>query len=396
MDAYSGYNQIPLYEPDQIKTSFTTEQDIFCYRVMPFGLKNAGATYQRLVTKVFNDLLGQTMEVYIDDMLVKSSSQQSHLQNLDEAFKRLRANNMRLNPEKCLFGVRSGKFLGYLITRRGIEANPDQIRAFIEMPSPTTKKQIQKLNGMVAALNRFISRASDKCRPMLQLLKKGARYEWTPECEKAFQDLKTYLSTPPVLTRPNEGDILGIYLATSDFAISAVLFKEDNKVERPIYFTSKVLQQAELRYTPLEKIALALLYAACKFRPYFQAHTGRVVTDQPLRHVLQKNNKTGRMARWAAELGDYNFEFVSRQAQKGQIVADFLVDYPAEDHNWEPEADIRPDMRDSVDTWTLYVDGSHNSNGSGVGAVLISPEGDQIKRSTRLDFSTTNNEAEYE
>ncbi|KAL0426325.1 UNVERIFIED_CONTAM: Polyprotein P3 [Sesamum latifolium] len=130
LDAFQGYNQISLEPQDQEKTSFITEQGTFCYQVMPFGLKNAGATYQRLVNKVFNHMIGRNMEVYIDDMLIKSHSKESHVKDLRECFGVVRRLGMKLNPSKCTFGVQGGKFLGYLISYRGIEVNPRKLKPY--------------------------------------------------------------------------------------------------------------------------------------------------------------------------------------------------------------------------------------------------------------------------
>ena len=195
MDAFSGYNQISMDPNDQEKTSFVTAQGTYCYRVMPFGLKNAGATYQRLVNKMFQKHIGTTMEVYIDDMLVKSPTAKLHIAYLSEAFQILREYNMKLNPAKCAFGVSAGKFLGFIVNNRGIEANPDKIKVVLDMPSPSSIKEVQRLRGRIVALSRFVSRASDKCQPFFQVLKKA--FQWDTKCEEAFSALKTYLSSPP-------------------------------------------------------------------------------------------------------------------------------------------------------------------------------------------------------
>ena len=173
MDAFSGYNQISMHPDDQEKTSFVTTQGTYCCRVMPFGLKNAGATYQRLVNRMFQNQLGITMEVYIDDMLVKSITAELHIAHLSEAFQLLRNYNMKLNPAKCAFGVSARKFLGFIVNHRGIEANPDKIKVVLDMPSPSSIKEVQRLTGRIAALSRFVSRASDKCQPFFQVLKKA-------------------------------------------------------------------------------------------------------------------------------------------------------------------------------------------------------------------------------
>ena len=153
MDAFSGYNQISMDPVDQEKTSFITGQGTYCYRVMPFGLKNAGATYQRLVNRMFQKQIGTTMEVYIDDMLVKSTTAELHIAHLSEAFQILREYNMKLNLAKCAFGVSTGKFLGFIVNNRGIKANPDKIKAVLDMPSPSSIKEVQRLTGRIAALS---------------------------------------------------------------------------------------------------------------------------------------------------------------------------------------------------------------------------------------------------
>ena len=142
MDAFSRYNQISMNEQDEESTTFITNMGLFYYRMMPFGLKNARATYQRLVNKVFKPLIGHTIEVYVDDMITKSREPKDHVRHLEETFELLRRYGMKLNPEKCAFGVNSGKFLGYLVSHQGIEANPEKIRAVIEMRSPRTVKEV--------------------------------------------------------------------------------------------------------------------------------------------------------------------------------------------------------------------------------------------------------------
>ena len=141
MDEFSGYNQIPIFEQDEESTSFTTIQGLFCYRVMSFGLKNAGATYQRLVNKVFKSLIERTMEVYMDDMITKSKNPNEHVEHLEETFGLLRKYKMKLNPEKCTFGVESGKFLEFMVSHRGIEVNPEKIQAIMQMRSPRNLKK---------------------------------------------------------------------------------------------------------------------------------------------------------------------------------------------------------------------------------------------------------------
>ncbi|KAM2547586.1 hypothetical protein PS2_019258 [Malus domestica] len=176
MDAYSGYNQILMNPPDQEHTTFTTDRGLYCYKVMPFGLKNAGATYQRLVNSKFAEQIGKSMEVYIDDMLVKSKHADQHITNLFETFTILKRYRMRLNPNKCAFNVNSGKFLGFMISQRGIEANPEKIKAILDMKELVTSKDIQSFTGKVAALTRLISKATDRCAHFFKALKGSKKY----------------------------------------------------------------------------------------------------------------------------------------------------------------------------------------------------------------------------
>lgn len=212
---------------------------------MPFGLKNAGATYQRMMTRMFREKIGCTVEVYIDDMVVKSRKESLHTEDLRGVFEILRRHKLRLNAEKCTFGVGAGKFLGYLISTRGIEANPDQIEAVNRLKPPSNPKEVQVLTGMLAALNRFISKFADRCRPFYQLLKKWKGFQWDESCDEAFRELKEYLAKAPRLTAPEPGEDLFMYLAVTDHAVSAVLLR-DRGVQMPVYYVSKTLVDVTL------------------------------------------------------------------------------------------------------------------------------------------------------
>ena len=225
LDAFSGYHQIPMHSPNAEKTSFITPHSLYCYNVMPFGLKKEGATYQRLVTKMFRPLLGNTMEVYIDDMLVKSKQRPDHATHLQQTFDLLREYGMKLNPLKCAFRVNVGRFLGFMVTERGIEANPAQLQAILQSPAPTSKKGIQQLTGRLASLRHFISRFTDRLKPFFSTLRGANRAEWNEECDRAFMAIKQYLTEPPILMSPETGYTLYLYLAASDIAVSAALFK---------------------------------------------------------------------------------------------------------------------------------------------------------------------------
>ncbi|GKV48883.1 hypothetical protein SLEP1_g55671 [Rubroshorea leprosula] len=356
LDAYSGYHQVPMAHKDEEKTSFYADDEIYCYVMMPFGLKNAGATYQKMVTIVFLAQIGRNLEVYVDDIVVKSLKAGDHLTDLEETFNNLRKNRMRLNPAKCIFGVESGKFLGFMVSRRGIEVNPEKIKAVAEMEPPKSVKDIQRLIGKVAALHRFISKSANKCLPFFKIMRsavqkdelgKQKKFEWNHECQAAFDELKSYLSSPSLLTKAIDGEILYLYLGISYEAISSVLVREEAKQQKPIYYISSVLHGAKLRYPIVEKAALAIVISARKLRPYFQSHPIVVLTNQPLRQILQKPECSGRLIKWPNE-------------------------------------------------WTLYVDGASSSKGSGASALLIGPDGYRSEHALKFNFDATNNMAEYE
>ncbi|WJX56033.1 hypothetical protein P8452_41732 [Trifolium repens] len=302
MDAYSGYNQIKMADIDKKKTTFMTESGNYYYNVMPFGLKNAGATYQRMMNNVFRNQIGDMLEVYMDDMIVKSEEENDHTSHLRKVFEQARKYNMRFNPKKCTFGVKAGKFLGFYLTERGIEANPDKCRAFFEYPTPDSKKSIQTLNGMLTFLSRFIAKSAQHALPLFKLLRKESAFEWTEECENALQHLKRALSEPPVLTRPVQGETLFLYLAVAHEAVNAVLIRETEQGQKPVYFVSKALQGPELRYLQIEKMDLAIVTTARKLRHYFLAHSIVVRTDQPVRCLLGRPGMAGRMLKWSLEL----------------------------------------------------------------------------------------------
>ena len=165
---------------------------------MPFGIKNAGVAYQRLMNIMFVNQIRRYVQVYIDDMLVKSQREDDHLEDLMETFNILCFYNMKLNPSKCAFGVTAWKFLRFMVSQKGIEANPNKIRAIVEMAPPKNIREVQSLNGKVVALNRFVLKATNKCLPFFGTLKKF--FEWIAECQQAFEDLKSYLSSPPLLS----------------------------------------------------------------------------------------------------------------------------------------------------------------------------------------------------
>ena len=224
LDAYSGYNQIPVATSDMNKIAFITDDANYFYKVMPFDLKNAGATYQRLMDKVFSHIMGKCVEVYVDDMVVKSPSHHQHAQDLSTVFSALRQYNLRFNPEKCVFGVDRGKFLGFMLTQHDIEANPEKCNAIIKMRSPSSVKEVQRLIGRLTAISRFLPKLAEKTQPILQLLKKSAKFTWNDDCEQVFQKLKATLTSPSILHKLHTHQPLLVYIIATDPLVHNFLF----------------------------------------------------------------------------------------------------------------------------------------------------------------------------
>ena len=335
---------------------------------MLFGLKNARATYQRLVNKMFNKQIGRNMEVYVDDILVKSKEELAHLDDLRETFATLKQYQMKLNPSKCVFGIVSGKFLGFMVSQRGIEVNPEKVQVIINMASPKTVKEVQKLIGRIAAINRFVSRAMDKCLPFFKTLKQA--FVWTDECEAAFQELKRYLSNSPLLSPSKEGESLQLYLAMSAMVVSAALIREEDKKQLPVYYDNQAFQGAEFGYPRIEKIAFALIVASRKLRQYFQVSPILVMTDQPIRKSINKPEVAGRMVQWAIELSQFNIEYHPRAAIKAQALADFIAEFILPDEE-NPNLEAK--------RWTIQTNSSLAQGRGGVGVVIIASDGEKLK-----------------
>ncbi|GJX89955.1 reverse transcriptase domain-containing protein [Tanacetum coccineum] len=298
LDAYKGYHQIQMAEKDEEKTAFHTPQGVYCYTKMPFGLKNTGATYQHLVDKAFDKQVGRNLEVYVDDLVIKSHTKEELLRDIKETFCTLRKINMKLNPKKCTFGAVEGMFLGYVVGPEGIKPCLDKVVAVLQLPSPRTIKEVQSLNGKLAGLNRFLSKLAEKTLPLFKTLKNRAKkidFYSTADAEKAFQELKQHLSELPTLVAPRPQEELIMYLSVSHGAVGAVLMTERDTVQTPVYFISRALQGPELNYTPMEKLILALVFAAKRLRRYFQAHPIAVITNQPIKQIISRPDVAGRL-----------------------------------------------------------------------------------------------------
>uniref|UniRef100_A0A2N9I3I8 Uncharacterized protein n=1 Tax=Fagus sylvatica TaxID=28930 RepID=A0A2N9I3I8_FAGSY len=333
MDGFSGYNQIKMAEEDKSKTAFITHWGTFVYDVMPFGLKNAGATYQRAMVTLFHDMIHHEIEVYVDDMIAKSRTAQDHLTDLRKLFQRLKKYQLRLNPNKCAFGVTSGKLLGFIVSGRGIEIDPAKLTA--------------------------------TCEPLFKLLRKDVKIKWTEDCQRAFDKIKEYLLNPPILVPPTPGRPLILYLTVQEASMGCMLGQQDEtgKKEQAIYYLSKKFTEPETRYLLVEKTCCALAWASKKLRQYMLYYTT-----------------------WLAI--------------KGQAIADYLADYPSEQlelmDSEFPDEDVMTVDEDNHGRWKLYFDGAANAVGSGIGAVLVSPKGQQTPIAVKLGFDCTNNMTEYE
>ncbi|KAK8944793.1 hypothetical protein KSP39_PZI008171 [Platanthera zijinensis] len=251
-----------------------------------------------------------------------------------------------------------------MVTQRGIEANPENIKALEEMSAPRSIKDVQRLNGRITALSR------------------GARtagFQWTDECQAAFEALKQYLASPPLLSKPTPRETLFLYLVVTPATLSLVLVKHEGGVQHPVYYLSKILSDAETRYPAADKTALTLIFSARKL----------LLTELPLRAILQKPEASGRLVKWAVELGEFNIHFLPRPIIKSQVLADFVVEntLPAETESTQ----VEPDQR-----WPLYVDEASGLEGAGAGLLLVGPELISLEYGHRLKFPATNNVAEYE
>ncbi|GJS22782.1 reverse transcriptase domain-containing protein [Tanacetum coccineum] len=302
---------------------------------------------------------------------------------------------MKLNPKKCAFGMREGTFLGYKVDADGLRVCPDKVEVVLNLPSPRCLKDVQKLNGKLATLNRFLSKSVEKSLPFFKTLKnytKKSDFQWIAEAEITFKQMKQSIAELPMLAAPTEKVERIMYLAAAKEAVSAVLMTEREGKQVPIYFVSRALQGPEINNTSMEKLILALVSASKWLKRYFQAHTVVVITDQPIKQLLSNPKVTRRLLKWRFELEEHDIQYRPRTPVKGKILADFIVERPEDDISDTP----MEEREEHPDPWVLFTDGSSCIDGSRAGLLITNPKGMEFTYALRFRFNATNNEAEYE
>jgi ribonuclease HI/transposase InsO family protein len=280
--------------------------------------------------------------------------------------------------------------LGFIVSERGIEANPKKIAAITNMGPIKDLKGVQRVMGCLAALSRFISRLGERGLPLYRLLRKAERFTWTPEAEEALGNLKALLTNAPILVPPAAGEALLIYVAATTQVVSAAIVVERREeghallVQRPVYFISEVLSETKIRYPQIQKLLYAVILTRRKLRHYFESHPVTVVSSFPLGEIIQCREASGRIAKWAVELMGETLSFVPRKAIKSQVLADFLAEWV---DTQLPTAPIQ------LELWTMYFDGSLMKTGAGAGLLFISPLGKHVRYVLRLHFPASNNVA---
>jgi hypothetical protein len=343
LDCFSGFHQIYMKKEDKASTSFITPFSTYCFIRMLEGLKNVGSTFSRLTKTVLESQVGRNIFTYVDDIVVASKNKEDHLADLAETFANMRDARLRLNPEKCVFGVRQGKILGYLVSHREIEANPTKIQAIINMTPPQSTKDVQCLTGRLAALNRFIFKSAERSLPFLKTMCGAKVFTWGPEQAAAFASLKQHLSDLAILTSPDPMLPLLLYIAASPYAVSTALVQEQDREgttrQCTVYYVSEVLTTSKCNMTELEKNSYAVVMASRKLCHYFEAFKVWVTSDRGLGELFRNPEASVRIAKWVAKLSGYHITFEPKTAIKSQVLADFIVDWtgPTQQQEEPPE-----------------------------------------------------------
>uniref|UniRef100_A0ABD2WIR8 RNA-directed DNA polymerase n=1 Tax=Trichogramma kaykai TaxID=54128 RepID=A0ABD2WIR8_9HYME len=315
IDLKSAYHQVLMEESSKEYTAFSVPGlGQFQFRRLPFGLKCAPMTFQRLMDKLFCSKVEKHVFAYLDDIILVTETFEQHMIWLEHVIRTLIDAKLVVNRDKCEFCCQSVKFLGYVLDSSGLRVDSDRVRPIYEYPAPRNVKQVRRLLGMVGWYSRFIKNEAEIKVPLAKLLRKDVVFVWGAEQEQAFQTLKRCLSEAPVLVRPDFSKEFSIQTDASDYAVGAVLTQEYEDGEHPVYYVSRVLSRAEQRYTTTEKECLAVIWAIEKFRPYVEGSRFKVVTDhRALTWLRNFKDPQGRVARWAFKLMEYDFEIVYRK-----------------------------------------------------------------------------------
>jgi hypothetical protein len=282
---------------------------------MTFGLKNAGATYQRAMNYIFHESIGKIVEIYIDDVVIKSLNHESHLNDVKKTLECTRKHGLKMNPNKCAFGVSAGEFLGFLVHEGGIEVGKKSMKSIYEVVPPTNLKELQSL-----LVRRFISNLSQKMLPFSPLLriKKDQKFVWGDEQQKAFEEIKQYMKEPPVLVPPQLNKLFKLYVAADTQTIGSALIQEFEGKERIVAYLSRKLLDPETRYSAAEKLCLCVYYSCTKFRHYLLNAECVVYSKfDVIKHMLSRPILNGMIGKWILALSKFELKFESAKAVKG-------------------------------------------------------------------------------
>ncbi|KAJ8033437.1 hypothetical protein HOLleu_23675 [Holothuria leucospilota] len=313
LDLASGYWQVGMDESDKEKTAFVTGEGLFQFRVMPFGLCNAPATFERLMDRVLSGLHWQVCLVYLDDVIVYGSTFEESLGRLKEVLGRLRAANLKLSPEKCNLFQPSVTYLGYVVSKKGVATDPQKVTDVKDWPRPQNLTDVRSFLGLCGYYRRFIEGFADIAAPLFKLTEKKQTFDWDTDCETAVQRLKEALTSAPVLAYPNSCGRFILDTDASDFGVGAVLSQIQDGEEKVVSYFSKAMTKQEKRYCVTRKELLAVVKAVKQFHHYLYGTNFLIRTDHAaLRWLMAFRNPEGQIARWLELLSTYQFDIQHR------------------------------------------------------------------------------------
>eukprot|EP00253_Pinus_taeda_P010565 PITA_10565 len=320
LDGFSGYNQILVHPDDRLKTTFRTKWGTYAYQKMPFGLINAGATFQREMDIDFKGLINRTIVVYLDDITVFSKERSNHLHDLNQIFQCCKKYGISLNPKKSFFALDQGKLLGFIVSKDGIYIDPDRIKEISEIPFPRNKKSMQSFLGQINFVKRFVPDFFQIILPLQTMIKKNSVFKWGSTEKEAFELIKQSIINAPALNTPKFSNHFTLYTIASDFSYVAVLTQINNhNLEAPISFYSSNLQGAELNYSEVEKQAFVVYKAVKHYRPFLlKAHTKVIVPFSSVRQLLIQRELGEKRANWVTALQEYDLDIKPAKIVRGQ------------------------------------------------------------------------------